>query len=403
MAKTPISAFDKFTSKLEKRVSSNFELKGFADISEYISTGNYLLNAQLSGSLFGGYPNTRSIGMAGDSGAGKTFLCLNAVRELQKSGYLVFYVDTEGAIDSADYPKFGCDLNMLRYYRIGLISEIKFFIDGIIETIKELRGDNPDLKIALFVDSLGQLDTDKSRADIKKGKNAADMGLRAKELRALFKAFTLELSNLYVPFIFTNHTYEGTDQYTGKTPQGGGGPEFAASIILMLSKGKLKDGADKTTVTGIIVRSKTRKNRLAKPIDIEFHISHQKGMNPYVGLQEYVSWENCGIGRGKLLTAKEFSKLKEPDQNKCSEFKVNDEIKYFMSGPLAKNYVNKFTGELIPVKHFFSDRVFTKDVLLELDEKIIKPTFKYPDTLAGLEELESEDFEAVGDLEDDEL
>jgi len=276
MAKSPIDAFDKFTTKLEKRVSANIELKGFADISEFIPTGNYLLNAQMSGSVFGGYPNTRSIGIAGDPGAGKTFLCLNAVRELQKLGYLVFYIDTEGAIDSIDFPKFGCSLDQLRYYRMGLISDIKFFIDGVIETINELKNDNPDLKIALFVDSLGHLDTDKARADIKKGKNAADMGLRAKELRALFKAFTLELSNLYVPFIFTNHTYDGTDQYTGKTPQGGGGPEFAASIILMLSKGKLKDEDDGKTVTGIIVRSNTRKNRLALAIAIEFHSSHQK-------------------------------------------------------------------------------------------------------------------------------
>jgi RecA/RadA recombinase len=91
------------------------------------------------------------------------------------------------------------------------------------------------------------LDTDKSVADIEKGKNAADMGLRAKELRALFKSFTLDLSNLHIPFIFTNHTYSGTDAYTGKSPSGGGGPEFAASIILMLSKGVLRDNEKTAT------------------------------------------------------------------------------------------------------------------------------------------------------------
>lgn len=68
MAKTPIEAFAKFNDLLEKRVKSTVELKGFADISEYIPTGNYLLNAQMSGSIFGGYPNTRSIGIAGDPG-----------------------------------------------------------------------------------------------------------------------------------------------------------------------------------------------------------------------------------------------------------------------------------------------------------------------------------------------
>lgn len=203
MAKSTLDAFAKFNDLLEKKVKSKIEIRGFSDIEEYIPTGNYLLNAQMSGSLFGGYPNTRSIGIAGDSGAGKTFLCLNAVRELQKKGYMVFYIDTEGAIDSSDYVKFGVDLTKLKYLRMGLISEVKFFVNDLIETIKE----NPGLKIALFVDSVGMLDTDKSKTDMDKGKNAADMGLRAKEMRALFKSFTLDLSNYKVPFIFTNHTY----------------------------------------------------------------------------------------------------------------------------------------------------------------------------------------------------
>jgi len=76
MAKSPLDAFAKFNDILDKRVKSKVEIRGFSDIDEYISTGNYLLNAQMSGSVFGGYPNTRSIGIAGDSGAGKTFLCL---------------------------------------------------------------------------------------------------------------------------------------------------------------------------------------------------------------------------------------------------------------------------------------------------------------------------------------
>lgn len=385
MAKTPFEAFEKFTDNLEKRVKSTVELKGFADISEFIPTGNYLLNAQLSGSIFGGFPNTRSIGIAGDPGAGKTFLCMNAVRELQKMGYYVFYIDTEGAIDSTDFPKFGADLGMLKYYRMKLISDVKFFVDGMIKTKKE----SSDLKIALFVDSVGMLDTDKSIADIEKGKNAADMGLRAKELRALFKSFTLDLSNLAIPFIFTNHTYSGTDAYTGKSPSGGGGPEFAASIILMLSKGILRE--DEKTATGIIVRSKTRKNRLARPIEIEFHISHQKGMNPFVGLQDYVDWNGCGVGRGKKLTEKEYLKLKPDDQKDCKAFTVNGETFYFKPGPKAQNYIISHNGDEVPVRQYFTSRLFTQEVLHALDENVIKPKFKYPETVEGLSELEAEE------------
>ena len=391
MAKS-LDAFAKFNDLLEKKIKSKIEIRGFSDIDEYIPTGNYLLNAQMSGSLFGGYPNTRSIGIAGDSGAGKTFLCLNAVRELQAKGYVVFYIDTEGAIDSSDYVKFGVDLTKLKYLRMGLISEVKFFVNDLIETIKE----NPGLKIAMFVDSVGMLDTDKSKTDMEKGKNAGDMGLRAKEMRALFKSFTLDLSNYRVPFIFTNHTYASMDQYTPKGIAGGGGPEFSASIILMLSKGTLRD--ENKTTTGIIVRSKTKKNRLAKPIDIEFHISFHKGMNQFVGLEQYVTWENCGVGRGNKLTEMEFSKLKPDEQEICSKFELNGETFYFLPKKLGKTYLIRHNGDEVPVKEFFSARLFTNDVLKELDEKVIKPTFKFPETQDGIDNLENDELE---DLTDD--
>jgi RecA/RadA recombinase len=390
-AKDALSAFNKFNDILEKKVKSKVSLMGFSDIDEYIPTGNYLLNAQISGSVFGGYPNTRSIGIAGDSGAGKTFLCLNAVRELQKKDYYVFYIDTEGAIDRSDYIKFGVDLDKLKYLRMGLISDVKFFINDFIETMKE----NPGLKAAIIVDSVGMLDTDKSKRDMDAGKNAADMGLRSKELRALFKSFTLDLSNLKVPFLFTNHTYASMDQYTPKGMSGGGGPEFSASIILMLSKGTLRDEAK--TTTGIIVRSKTRKNRLAKPLDIEFHISFHKGMNPYVGLEQYVSWENCGAGRGAKITEKEFSKLKADEQSICHRFEVNGEVFYFWPKKLGKNYIIRHNGDEVPVKEFFSAKLFTEEVLKELDEKIIKPTFKFPDTQAEIDSLENEELENLND------
>ena len=102
MAKTTpqmLSAFSKFNDKLDKAVKGRVKLRGFSDVDEYIHTGNYLLNAQMSGSLRGGYPNARSLGVSGDSGTGKTFLAMNAIHNAQKQGYAAFYIETEGALD----------------------------------------------------------------------------------------------------------------------------------------------------------------------------------------------------------------------------------------------------------------------------------------------------------------
>ncbi len=40
----------------------------YARIDEFIPTGSYILNAALSGSLFGGLPNRRSLMFAGEEG-----------------------------------------------------------------------------------------------------------------------------------------------------------------------------------------------------------------------------------------------------------------------------------------------------------------------------------------------
>ncbi len=385
-----LAAFRKFNDKLEKETKGRVKLRGFSDIDEFIHTGNFLLNAQMSGSLRGGYPNARSLGVSGDSGTGKTFLAMNAVYNAQKQGYVAFYIDSEGALDSKDFENFGIDMSLLNYKRMAKISEVKFYINDIIKTAEA----NPGLKIMLIVDSLTHLNTDKEVNDISKGSNAQDMGLRAKELRALFKSFTLDLSNLKIPLIFTAHNYAGQDQYAGKTMSGGGGPLYAASVVMMLAKGHLKDDEDdEKKKTGVVVRSNTDKNRLAKPERIEFHISFHKGMNPYVGLQDYISWDTCGVGRGSVISEREFGKLSDSDKKDCRDFEREGKKVYFQPKKSARNYINKWTGESIPWREIFTDKVFTDKVLDELDENVIKPKFKY----SSLSEVLKDELEELED------
>ena len=46
-----------------------------AEIPDWISTGNYILNAAISGSIFKGMPSNRTMLLAGDSGTGKVLSC----------------------------------------------------------------------------------------------------------------------------------------------------------------------------------------------------------------------------------------------------------------------------------------------------------------------------------------
>lgn len=335
----------------------------FSEIDEFIPTGNYMLNAQLSGSLFGGIPNTRSLGIMGDPGTGKSFVCLNVAREAQRIGYNVIYCDTEGALDKASAIKFGIDPDLIRYQPIKTVSQFTTFVSNLIKFIRGSREKGEEPKILLIVDSLGMLTTDKELSDAEKGHNAADMGSKAKELRKLFRIITLDLTANKIPLICTNHVYSGGGFFPTKESSGGDGPIFAMSVVSFLSKAQLR-GSDGSTRTGIIVTSNLKKSRFTVPIQTKFHISWTNGMNPYVGLEEYISWEACGIGRGK------FEEEKDKDGNKIKVYKENKS---------STRWAVKHLGKTVTSSQLFTPEVFTEDVLKQLDDNIIKETFMLPD------------------------
>jgi RecA/RadA recombinase len=223
----------------------------------------------------------------GDPGTGKSFVCLNVAREAQKKGYDVVYCDTEGAIDKSSAIKFGIDPNKVRYQPIKTVSEFQTFVSNLLSLVKKAKDGGASPKILLIVDSLGMLSTDKELNDAMKGHNAADMGAKAKELRKLFRVITLDLTAAKIPLICTNHVYAGGGFFPTKESSGGDGPIFAMSVISFLSKAQLKEG-NSTTKTGIIVTSNLKKSRFTIPEPVKFHISFANGMNPYVGLQDFV-------------------------------------------------------------------------------------------------------------------
>lgn len=358
------ASLDKELSKISGfETGSILENNSFSEVDEWIPTGNYLLNAQISGSLFGGVPNTRSFGLMGDPGTGKSFVCLNVVREAQKKGYNVIYCDTEGAIDKSSAVKFGIDSTNIRYQPIQTVSQFQTFSSNLIDLVKKARAKGESPKILLILDSLGMLSTDKELADAMKGHNAADMGAKAKELRKLFRVITLDLTAAKIPLICTNHVYAGGGYVPTKESSGGDGPIFAMSVVAFLSKAQLKDGSG--TKTGIVVTSNLKKSRFTIPEQVKFHISFSHGMNPYVGLQDYVSWEACGIERGK------FEEVKNPETGKKeSVFKPNAS---------STRWGVKHLGKTVASTELFTDKVFTREVLEQLDENVIKPKFKFPD------------------------
>jgi hypothetical protein len=108
------------------------------------------------------------------------------------------------------------------------------------------------------------------------------------------------------------------------------------------------------------------------------------GMNPYVGLQDFVSWEACGIGKGKLEEIKNSKGVKE--------------MVYTPSDSPQARWAVRHLGKTITSSQLFTAEVFTEEVLKELDENVIKKHFILP-SMGSAEELTAALLED-GDQED---
>jgi len=179
----------------------------FAKIDEFIPTGPYILNAALSGSLFGGLPNRRSLTFAGEEGSGKTFLALSIARNAQEMGYNIIYYDTEGGIDIDFVKRLGVDPKRFRIENVTTIEEFATLTARLNDTLFKMKEDGKKPpKILVVLDSLGNLSSSKEKEDTKTGSGKRDM-TKQQAIRRTFRVVGSDFAKNAVPFIICNHVY----------------------------------------------------------------------------------------------------------------------------------------------------------------------------------------------------
>lgn len=255
------------------------------DVTGYIGTGSYSLNALLSGSIFGGLPNNKVTALAGEPSTGKTFYAINIVRQFLRDNPkgFVFYFESESAISKQMLQDRGIDVKRIAIVPVATIQEFRTQAVKMLDKYIE-NTDNPPMMFVL--DSLGNLSTEKEIQDIADGKDTRDM-TRAQLIRGAFRVLTLKLGKAKVPLIVTNHVYDVVGSYVPMKKMGGGsGLEYAASTIIFLSKKKDRD-KDSKEVTGAILKAVLKKARLTiENKEVETLLDYTAGLDPYYGLLE---------------------------------------------------------------------------------------------------------------------
>ena len=284
----------------------------------YVSSGSYIFNALVSGSIHGGISGNKITAIAGESSTGKTFFALAVVRNFldRDPNAIVVYFDTESAITRSLLEERGIDTN--RVIVMNVVTIEKFRAKALQCVDKYLKLPEGDRQPMMFVlDSLGMLSTEKEIGDVLDDKMIKDMTKPAL-VKGAFRMLTLKLGQANVPLIVTNHTYDVIGAYVPTKEMGGGsGLKYAASTIIYLSKKKEKDGKE---IIGNIIKAKTAKSRLSKEnqqVEIRLYYD-ERGLDKYYGLLELGEagglWKNVA-GRyeidGKKVYAKEIYKNPE--------------------------------------------------------------------------------------------
>lgn len=353
----------------------------------FITTGVYIVDAAMSGRLLGGGIATNRISVfAGESGAGKSFMCYSCTKHAQKAGYSVIYIDTEQAIDLEDLPKYGVDnsLDKFRLIRSNKVEDVNMLLTQLVDDLKQQKLDGYEMpKLMIVIDSLGQMASNKEKNDLLKGDIKQDM-TKAKALGSLFRSINTDLGYLNIPLLVANHTYLTMDLFPKSVMKGGNGLLYSASVIGMMSKSQLKTGQEDDMdlgSSGISVLFKTQKSRLAKPKKIRFDISFVNGMNPYTGLDAFCRPEyfnEIGIACGKMDVDKKTGEMT------------------FVPGG-NRWYVNHL-NKSVPTKQLFSPEIFTPAVL-ERMAPIVNDYFRFK-SLDEIEEVEKKFNEIIEDEDD---
>ena len=280
-----------FLNKVIKELDNEFasivdEGVSAGDCSSFVDTGSYILNALISGSIFGGLPQNKITALAGESSTGKTFFALSVVRSFLQSNpdAQVIYFETESAISKDMMETRDIDVKRVGLVPVTTVQEFRTqSIKVVDEYMKLKKEDRPPLLFVL--DSLGMLSTSKEVQDATDGKETRDM-TRAQVIKSIFRILSLKLGQAGIPLIVTNHTYEVVGAYVPTKEMGGGtGLKYSASSILFLSKKKEKDGTD---IVGNIIKVKAQKSRFTKEnSQIETRLFYDsRGLDKYYGLLE---------------------------------------------------------------------------------------------------------------------
>lgn len=329
------------------------EQDDLSSITDWISTGNSILDLAISNRPNGGLPVGRMIEFNGLEGTGKSMVAAHICAETQKKGGKAIVIDTENSAAPAFWESLGVNLASLLYVQRETVEQI---FETIENAIAYIRKNTKDALLTIIVDSVAGATTQKE-LESEHGVDGYNTG-KAIIISKAMRKITNMIGRQRVLIVYTNQLRMNLaamafgDKYV---VSGGKALAFHCSVRVRLSKtGKLKKN---DVIIGDSLKAVVNKNRLGPPWrQAEFDIYYDSGIADYASWIEVLKKNNIieKNGPGYIYTNNAGEELK---------FSTNDFVKLMSENPELKAEIYKKICDAVimvyktPNSHIVEDAV----------------------------------------------
>jgi len=289
-----------------------------SQITDWVSTGNSLVDLTIANRPNGGLPVGRITELTGLEASGKSLMGAHLLAETQKKGGLAVFIDTETSVSTEFLTAIGVDVPKMLYINVDTVEDV---FDKVEEIITLVRKSSKNRLVTILVDSVAAASTKKELAS----DHGAD-GFATGKAIAISKAMrkiTGLIAKQRVCLCFTNQLRQKLG-FVGLgdpwTTSGGKAIAFHASLRLRLKQLNQIKNADKQTV-GIRTKCTVVKNRMGPPMrSAEFDIYFDRGIDNFSNwLEHLIEWDIVTNAKkvkvaGEKKTKKQLEDEREEDK-----------------------------------------------------------------------------------------